>query len=1116
MGPVETYLSELRDLHSARAGVKEITYYTALANLLNDVGKTLKPKVRCVLQLKNSGAGNPDGGLFTPDQFPKGSAEPAGAGIPSRGVIEIKSTSEEVSFTAHSGQVGKYWGRYNQVLVTNYRDFVLVGRDPEGRQLNLETYSLAPTEAAFWAETRHPAKKTAAIGDSFIGFLKRAMLLAAPLDSASDLAVFLASYAHEARFRIGRGEYPGLAGVRTALEEALGMTFEGAKGDRFFRSTLVQTLFYGMFSAWVLWHKSHPSRTALFNWRLSDQHLRVPILRKLFREVADPGSMESMDLNEVLDWAAATLNRVDRPKFFETFEERHAVQYFYEPFLEAFDPELRKDLGVWYTPTEIVDYMVERVDRVLRDELALPDGLADPNVYVLDPCCGTGAYLVSVLNRIAETLRQKGGDALLAQDLKEAATNRVFGFEILPAPFVVAHLQLGLLMQHLGAPFSDKGKKERAGVFLTNSLTGWEPPVKPKKLPFMELEEERDRADEVKRDKPILVILGNPPYNSFAGIANVEEERGLSDAYRIAKKAPAPQGQGLNDLYVRFFRMAERRIVEKTGAGVVCFISNYSWLDGLSFTAMRERYLEVFDRIWIDNLHGDRKISEYAPDGSTSETVFAISGKSPGIQIGTAISLLVRMQGGAHAGKLLYSDRHEARAADRRAALLASLDHSETYAVVEPELRLGLPLKPRAVGTDYLSWPLLTELFPASFPGVKTSRDDVVVDIDKDRLIRRMERYFNPEISHEEMRGIAPGAMASTARFQAEQTRDNLRKRGFKPENVVSYCYRPFDTRWLYWEPATKLLDEKRSEYFPHVRARQPWLVTQQMPRREWSQPQAVTDLACIDLMDRSASCFPLYLHAPSLLDAEGKAPNASETLRQYCDALGVEPADVFFSALAAMHSPDYASENSGALRQDWPRIPLPDSADALRASAALGRQVAALLDIEQPVPGVTSSPVCPQFRIIGTLTATTGQLNPDAGDLDLTAGWGHAGKGGVTMPGKGNAVARPYTPAELAAFAQSGVDAPAILGPSTYDIYLNGKAFWTNIPSAVWEYTLGGYQVIKKWLSYREQPLLGRGLTKEEARHVTEMARRISALLLLGPALDSSYQAVKHCANKK
>jgi hypothetical protein len=1085
MGPVENYLSEMRELHSARAGVKEVTYYTALANLLDEVGKTLKPKVRCILQLKNSGAGNPDGGLFTADQFPKGGAEPAGAGIPARGVIEIKSTSDDAWITADGQQVSKYWGRYNQVLVTNYRDFVLVGRDPEGRQIKLETYRLARNEAEFWADARHPAKKAAVSGESFIGFLKRALLLSAPLDSASDLAVFLASYAHEAKFRIEHGEYPGLATVRTALEEALGMTFEGTKGDHFFRSTLVQTLFYGMFSAWVLWSKSHPSRTARFNWRLSDQDLRVPILRKLFREVADPGAMESMDLNEVLDWGAATLNRVDRGKFFETFEERHAVQYFYEPFLEAFDPELRKDLGVWYTPTEIVDYMVERVDRVLREELSLPDGLADPNVYVLDPCCGTGAYLVGVLHRIAETLRQKGGDALLAQDLKEAAINRVFGFEILPAPFVVAHLQLGLLMQHLGAPFSDKGKKERASVFLTNSLTGWEPPVKPKRLPFVELEEERDAADVVKREKPILVILGNPPYNSFAGIAKVEEERGLSDAYRVAKRAPAPQGQGLNDLYVRFFRMAERRIVEKTGAGVVCFISNYSWLDGLSFTAMRERYLEVFDRIWIDNLHGDRIISEYSPDGQTSETVFAIQGKSPGIKIGTAITLMVRKNGSSHGGELAYRDHQEARAADRRAAL-----HSGTYGRLEPELRLGLPFKPRAVGANYLSWPLLPDLFPVSFPGVKTSRDDVVVDIDKGRLIRRMEQYFDPEISHEEMRQIAPGAMASTARFQAEQTRDYLRKRQFKTEYVVPFCYRPFDLRWLYWEPETKLLDEKRSEYFPHVRGEQPWLITQQMPRREWSKPQMVAHMGCLDLMDRGASCFPLYLHAPSLLDAESKKPNASEALHRYCDALAVEPAHVFFNSLAAMHAPAYARENSGALRQDWPRIPLPATAAALHSSAELGRQVAALLDIEQPVPGVNVSPIRPELRDIGVLTAASGQLDPNAGDLDLTAGWGHGGKGGVTMPGKGKAVARP--------------------GESSYDIYLNGKAFWSNIPSAVWEYTLGGYQVIKKWLSYREKALLGRGLTKEEARHVTDMARRIAALLLMGPALDANYETVK------
>ena len=219
------------------------------------------------------------------------------------------------------------------------------------------------------------------------------------------------------------------------------------------------------------------------------------MISKLFQLVANPRELDTLQLTEVLDWAAMVLNRVDRPSFFDKFQESHAVQYFYEPFLEAFDPELRKELGVWYTPPEIVKYMVERVDTVLREELNLPDGLANKNVYVLDPCCGTGSYLVEVLDRIHRTLKERGEDALTASDLKEAAQKRVFGFEILPAPFVVSHLQLGLLLQNLGAPLDVapglsparaalKGgateTPERVGVYLTNALTGWEPPKGPK------------------------------------------------------------------------------------------------------------------------------------------------------------------------------------------------------------------------------------------------------------------------------------------------------------------------------------------------------------------------------------------------------------------------------------------------------------------------------------------------------------------------------------------------------------------------------------------------------------------------------------------------------------
>ena len=321
----------------------------------------------------------------------------------------------------------------------------------------------------------------------------------------------------------------------------MGIRFEGERGVAFFHSTLAQTLFYGIFSAWVLWANRAPVPGVRFNWRESVWHLRAPVLRALFQQISDPGRLRPLGLVETLDWTADALDRVDRRAFFDRFGQGEAVQYFYEPFLQEFDPDLRKRLGVWYTPDEVVRYMVARVDRALREDLGIADGLAAENVYVLDPCCGTGAYLAETLRRIAANLEDKGLGALAGARVRQAATERVFGFEIMPAPFVVAHLRVGLALQALDAPLSDDAN-ERPGVFLTNALTGWEPRTQ-KPLPFPELEEERDRAERVKRDAPILVIIGNPPYNGFAGVA-VDEERELSQAYRATSPRAASAGAG--------------------------------------------------------------------------------------------------------------------------------------------------------------------------------------------------------------------------------------------------------------------------------------------------------------------------------------------------------------------------------------------------------------------------------------------------------------------------------------------------------------------------------------------------------------------------------------------
>ena len=1112
---VETYFADLGRVHGSGGATGERSSYGPLTSLLNAVGSTLKPKVFCVGELADQGAGHPDFGLYSARQVQRG--QPRAGQTPERGVVEVKAVSDDAWLTANSDQVSRYWGRYRLVLVTNTRDFVLVGEDGAGRPAKLETFRLANNVDDFHRKLEKPRAFAREAGAGLGEYLARALSLRAALAEPKDLAWLLASYARDGLARVeGVGDAPSLEALRTALEEALGVRFEGDKGTRFFHSTLVQTLFYGIFSAWVLWARQLPPAGG-FDWRTAVWHLRAPVLQALFQQLSQPGRLRPLGLIEVLDWTAAALDRVDRPAFFERFNEGEAVPYFYEPFLEAFDPELRKQLGVWYTPTEVVRYMVARVDKALQEDLGIADGLAAENVYVLDPCCGTGAYLAEVLRRIAANLNGQGLGALAGARVKQAALERVFGFEIMPAPFVVAHLQVGLTMQDLDAPLADDGA-ERAGVFLTNALTGWEPRTT-KPLPFPELEEERDRAERVKQETPILVILGNPPYNGFAGMA-VDEERELSDAYRTTKRVRRPEGQGLNDLYVRFFRMAERRIADKTGQGVVCFISNYSWLDGLSFTGMRERYLEAFDAVRIDCLNGDKyKTGKVAPDGSPDPSIFSTEGDPVGIQVGTAITTLVRKADHAPANAVGF--RHlwgQAKPAELTAT--AEAEPGSLYEGVKPILPLGLPFVRTAVSETWFDWPSLPDIFPVSFPGVQTGRDTFVVDTDLDRLRRRVADYFDSDLSHEEIARRYPRVMKDTARFNARKVRDTLLARGGPDETgFIRYTYRPFDDRWLYWESETKLLREKSPRYPAHIFEGNRWLVLQNKARPDLSPPLVISNIGDLNQMNSGVYCVSVWLSDDGLGANNKEAsrrPNLSGAAQRYLSRLGVGVEDLFYHVIAILHDLAYNEFNADALRAEGPRIPLPgwptpgsagipgsgpgqalpaaDAADALARSASRGRELAALLDPDTPVPGVTQAPLRPEMAAIA-VPATTDGRNMSGDDFVVTAGWGHFGSGDAVMPGQGCIVERAYTPDERAALV-GATHASPLHDHTTLDIYLNARAFWRNVPAAVWSYKLGGYQVLKKWLSYRERSVLDRALIPEEVQHFADTARRVAKIL--------------------
>ena len=1110
---VEDYFDDLRKIKASGSGTAEASYYPPLSNLLNAVGGSLKPRMFCISQLAQQGADHPDFGLFTAKQVSKG--QPRLGQLPEGGVVEVKPASDDAWLTANSAQVSKYWGLYRLVLVTNTRDFVLLGEDADGNPAKLETFRLAASSADFDKELQQPKALANKTGPALAEYLGRALSHRAALTEPRDLARLLASYARDGLARVeASGDAPSLNAVRSALEEALGVKFEGERGAAFFRSTLVQTLFYGIFSAWVLWARQTPAPKGPFDWHDSAQLLRVPVIRELFWQLSNPGQLQPLGLNEVLDWTAAALDRVDRKAFFAKFNEGQAVPYFYEPFLEEFDPALRKQLGVWYTPAEVVRYMVARVDRALKDDLGIEEGLAAENVYILDPCCGTGAYLAETLKRIAANLQGKGLGALAGAQVKKAATERVFGFEIMPAPFVVAHLQVGLTMQELDAAFSDDGD-ERAGVFLTNALTGWDKETgkEPNQLQmFMpELMEERDRAERVKQDTPVLVILGNPPYNGYAGMA-VDEERELSEAYRTTKKVKKPEGQGLNDLYVRFFRMAERRIAEKTGRGVVCFISNYSWLDGLSFTGMRERYLEAFDTIRIDNLNGDKyKTGKTTPDGKPDPSIFSIPGDPVGIQVGTAIATLVRKAD--HTPVESVGFRHlwgQAKLSELSES--AEEESAALYDTIEPSLPLGLPFAELAVSPDWSNWPSLAALFPNSFPGVTTNRDSFLVDIDLDKLRARVWEYFDATLSHTEIASRYPVAMKNTTSISIDaiSVREARLARGAPAEEgFIPYAHRPFDTRWIYWESEAGLLARPSPAFKPHVFPGNIFLEARQRESAEQFLRGTPVHHLAGDFGNGRSHFFPAWLGTEqedgqqSMLEGSGeqRRPNLSAKAKAYIDRLGLGVEDLFHHTLAVLHDPTYRKANAGALRMEWPRIPLsgwpegeaPGADDELRASAARGRELAALLDPETPVPGVTTGTLRPELASIAVPSTADGH-NMAGDDFALTAGWGHFGTDEAVMPGAGRSMARDYTPPEREALS----DAAGALGDSTLDIHLNDNARWSDVPAAVWNYKLGGYQVLKKWLSYREHKVLGRNMHPDEVRHFTDTARRIAAILML------------------
>ena len=464
---------------------------------------------------------------------------------------------------------------------------------------------------------------------------------------------------------------------------------------------------------------------------------------------------------------------------------------------------------------------------------------------------------------------------------------------------------------------------------------------------------------------------------------------------------------------------------------------------------------------------------------------------------------------------------------------LNAADFDGQYTTANPTDANKFALRPGDGSDFYLTWTSLTSLAGIRpFNGPVERRAHALIADDPEVLERRMSAYFDPEVDDTEVSELHPALMMTGNRIVGPAARKKLQREAhFEGTRIKRFPFKPFDLRWCYLanirplfsEPSPDLIDQAE------IAGNQFFITRDTADKGNEGPPLAMAPFVVdYDFLSGHARLVPVRVWSDGNGTLLSRRParnasanysvvaNLSSPARGWLAALGMPDPDSdrdiaalpWHHALAIGYAPAWLEENADGIRQDWPRVPLPNTADLLRASAALGARVAALLDPDTPVPGVTTGVIQPTLVDIAVPTKRGGVAMTEA-DRTLTAGWGHTGKGGAVMPGRGSVVTRDYTPTEATAQAEA-----ALLGVRTHDVFLNADAYWRNIPETVWSFTIGGYQVLKKWLSYREQPLLGRALTPGEVRYVRDVARRLAALRLMAPELDANYRACA-CAHR-
>jgi len=813
-----------------------------------------------------------------------------------------------------------------------------------------------------------------------------------------------------------------------------------------FADVYAQSITYGMFSARL----HNPNTNAFSRTEIAKLIPKTnPFLRQLFYNIA------GIDLDERLCWIvddlAETFRVADMASVMK--DDKHdPIIHFYEDFLTAYNPELRKSKGVYYTPIEVVSFIVRAVDDILINDFNIPMGLADVtkipsldgNIHklqILDPATGTGTFLKETINLIHSKFKSMQG--AWANYVDEHLIPRLNGFEILMAPYTIAHLQLDWLLAQTGYTSESR---DRLKIYLTNALDEFHKGLGTIFSQF--LVNESKEADNVKRDTPVMIVMGNPPYN----VSSQNSSSWIMQLLNDYKKEPYTDTtlqeknfKAINDDYCKFIRLGQY-FVNKNSEGILAFITNNSFLDTISLRGMRWNLLKSFDKIYIIDLHGSSLKKETAPDGSKDENVF-------NIQQGVSINIFIKKsKTNSMKDVLPLADVYHYDLFGLRNDKLALLSHKKLSTIAFSKIE---PLGPDyyyvpkdfSYKDDYANGFKLNELFTVNGVGICSKRDDFAIHMEKNTLINTINEFISisDDVARERFNlGIDTDWTVASARKVFTNQPDFTK--------IVKINYRPFDIRYTYYTEKKGFLARPVYKVMKHLIQGHNIGLLINKPKNGGSDffsdvfiTNIITDQSLFFAMKRSPFLCPLYLYPDSdsaFVDQDRK-PNLDETIvKNISQRIALEftpeketdpqsqkfaPIDLLDYIYAVLHNPIYREKYKEFLKIDFPQVPYPESVEQFWQYVGFGSKLRRLhlLEIVEPDEGLAS------FSVEGNMLIEK---------LHFT----------------GN------------------------------KIYINNTQYFDNVPDTAWSFYIGGYQPAQKWLKDRK----GRHLNFDEITHYRKIIK--------------------------